>query len=81
MDIEEGKVVGQPIDPEEVIWREVNIEMAPYTKEKYPSYLNKYSAKERNAWIDSFNSALKQNKGEAYAFKVAWSVLKKMENK
>ena len=54
-----------------------DLEMAPYTKQNYPDYLNKYPEGARTAWIDSFNSALKQNKGEDYAFRVAWSVLNK----
>jgi DNA-directed RNA polymerase subunit RPC12/RpoP len=81
LELEEAKVIGQPIDENEVIWREVNLLIAPYTETNYPSYLDKHSAGARNAWIKSFNNALKQNKGEAYAFKVAWSVLKRFENK
>jgi len=54
-----------------------DLEIAPYTKQNYPDFLNKYPEGARNAWVDTFNNALNQNKGEAYAHRVAWSVLNK----
>jgi Tfp pilus assembly pilus retraction ATPase PilT len=50
-------------------------EIAPYTKENHPKYLDKYPQEAINIWITVFNESLP--KGEDYAFPAAWSVMKK----
>lgn len=52
----------------------VNYEQAPYTKKSYPSQLKSLPVGARNIWIDVFNQSFP--KGEDYARKVAWSVVK-----
>jgi hypothetical protein len=51
------------------------LEIAPYTKENHPKYLDKYPADAVDVWITVFNESLP--KGEEYAFPVAWSAMKK----
>jgi hypothetical protein len=52
-----------------------DLEIAPYTKENHPKYLDKYPSDAVDVWITTFNESLP--KGEDYAFPVAWTVMKK----
>jgi len=52
-----------------------DLEIAPYTKENHPKYLDKYPQEAIDLWIKVFNESLP--KGEDYAFPVAWSTMKK----
>lgn len=52
-----------------------DLEIAPYTKEKHPKYLDKYPQTAIDLWIEVFNESIP--KGEDYAFPAAWSVMKK----
>lgn len=52
-----------------------NLEIAPYTVENHPKYLDKYPSDAVEVWIKTFNESLP--KGEDYAFPVAWTVMKK----
>jgi len=61
---------------EEAVTQE-DLEIAPYTMDNYPSYLNKYPKGAIRVWVETFNQSLKQGKGEDYAFPVAWSALKR----
>lgn len=57
-------------------------EEAPYKKNSdLPLAVKKYSKEAQTAFREAFNNALEQYKDEAKAFKVAWSVLKKIVNK
>jgi len=58
-----------------------DLEIAPYTKTNYPSYLNKYPEGARNVWISTWNSVYEKTHDEAKAFKIAWSALQKYMNK
>jgi hypothetical protein len=70
---EAGKVISEPIDK--------NLEIAPYTKEKYPDYLKDYPEGARDVWIEVFNKTLKDGKGEDKAFPYAWTALKRWMKK
>jgi hypothetical protein len=54
---------------------EEDLEIAPYTEQNHPKYLDKYPKDARDLWIKVFNESLP--KGEDYAFPVAWSTMKK----
>jgi hypothetical protein len=52
-----------------------DLEIAPYTKENHPKYLDKYPSDAVDVFIKVFNESLP--KGEDYAYPVAWTVMKK----
>ena len=58
---------------------EENLEIAPYTEQNHPKYLDKYPKDARDLWIGVFNESLP--KGEGYAFPVAWSAMKRFLKK
>jgi cation transport regulator len=61
---------------------EEDLEIAPYqTLEDLPKAVKKYPEHAQKIWKEAFNSAYKSGKGEAYAFRVAWSALQKYMNK
>jgi cation transport regulator ChaB len=79
---EDATVVGQPVDSNDIIWKEVNLEIAPYDKNSdLPSSVQQYSEKSQTAFRKAWNKAFQTYKNESTAFKVAWSVLKRTEKK
>jgi len=58
---------------------EDDLEIAPYTEQNHPKYLDKYPKDARDLWIRVFNESLP--KGEGYAFPVAWSAMKRFLKK
>ena len=60
---------------------EVDLEIAPYTMENYPKYLDKYPKHAIEIWVTTFNEVLKKTGEESKAFPIAWNALKRYLNK
>jgi len=59
-----------------------DLEIAPYQNlEDLPKAVKKYPEHAQKIWKEAFNSAYSSGKGEAYAFRVAWSALQKYMRK
>jgi len=60
---------------------EEELEIAPYTMENYPKYLNKYPKHAIEIWVTTFNEVLKKTGDESKAFPIAWNSLKRYMKK
>ena len=57
------------------------LEIAPYTMDTYPKYLNKYPEHAIKIWVTTFNEVLQKTGDEAKAFPIAWNALKRYMKK
>jgi len=58
-----------------------NFEIAPYTMDNYPKYLNKYPKDAIEVWVNTFNKTLEKTNDESKAFPYAWTALKRFIKK
>lgn len=73
---DEAKVIGQPIDSNDVIWQEVNLEMAPYRAiTDLPHNVQNHPKEAQQIFLKVFNTAWKAGKDETSCFKIAYSVM------
>ena len=54
-----------------------NLEIAPYTMDNYPKYLDKYPKGAIRVWVETFNNVLQKTGDESKAFPIAWNSLKR----
>ena len=58
-----------------------DLEIAPYTMENHPKYLDKYPKHAIEIWVTTFNEVLKKTGDESKAFPIAWNALKRYMKK
>lgn len=58
-----------------------NLEIAPYTMDNHPSYLDKYPEDAIKVWVEVFNKTLEETGDESKAYPYAWTALKRFLKK
>ena len=78
---DENKQKNTPETKNKTASLEDDLEIAPYTMENYPKYLNKYPKHAIEIWVTTFNEVLKNTGDESKAFPIAWNALKRYMKK
>jgi len=75
-----AEVINEVVDPNlEALHEE--LEIAPYTMENHPKYLDKYPKHAIEIWVKTFNEVYNKTGDESKAFPIAWNALKRYMRK
>jgi hypothetical protein len=76
-----AEIINEPTNPNLEAVKKEELEIAPYTMDNHPSYLNKYPKDAIEVWVKVFNETLEKTGDESKAYPYAWTSLKRFLKK